>query len=129
MLGRLKAKGEEGQQRMRWLDSNTDSMDMNLSKPRSQQGFLLVAQLVKNLPAMQETWVQYLGWEDTLEKGMTTHCSILAQRIPWIEPDIHLEPDILECEVKWALGSITTNKASGGGGIPVDLTNPKRCCY
>ena len=35
--------------------------------------------------------------------------------------DIHLEPDILECEVKWALGSITTNKASGGDGIPVDL--------
>ena len=38
-----------------------------------------------------------------------------------------LEPDILECEVKWALGSITTNKASGGEGIPVELTsNPKR---
>ena len=43
------------------------------------------------------------------------------------EPDIqdgvitHLEPDILECEVKWALGSITTNKASGGDGIPVEL--------
>ena len=37
----------------------------------------------------------------------------------------HLEPDILECEVKWALGSITTNKASGGDGIPVEL-NPKR---
>ena len=34
---------------------------------------------------------------------------------------IHLEPDILECEVKWALGSITTNKASGGDGIPVEL--------
>ena len=33
----------------------------------------------------------------------------------------HLEPDILECEVKWALGSITTNKASGGGGIPVEV--------
>ena len=33
----------------------------------------------------------------------------------------HLEPDILECKVKWALGSITTNKANGGGGIPVDL--------
>ena len=33
----------------------------------------------------------------------------------------HLEPDILKCEVKWALGSITTNKASGGGGIPVEL--------
>ena len=35
--------------------------------------------------------------------------------------DTHLEPDILECEVKWALGSITTNKASGGDGIPVEL--------
>ena len=33
----------------------------------------------------------------------------------------HLEPDILDCEVKWALGDITTNKASGGGGIPVEL--------
>ena len=43
----------------------------------------LVAQLVKNLPAMQETWVQSLGWEDTLEKGMATHSSILAWRIPW----------------------------------------------
>ena len=39
----------------------------------------------------------------------------------------HLEPDILECEVKWALGSITTNKASGGDGIPVGaVSNPKR---
>ena len=35
-------------------------------------GFSLVAQMVKNLPAMQETWVQYLGWEDPLEKGMAT---------------------------------------------------------
>ena len=38
----------------------------------------------------------------------------------------HLEPDILECEVKWALGSITTNKASGGDRIPVNYSNPKR---
>ena len=37
------------------------------------------------------------------------------------DPDNHLEPDILECEVKWALGSITTNKANGGDGIPVEL--------
>ena len=43
----------------------------------------LVPQLVKNLSAMQETWVQCLGWEDTLEKGMTTPSSILAWRIPW----------------------------------------------
>ena len=44
----------------------------------------LVAQLVKNLLAMWETWVQPLGWEDPLEKGKATHSSILAWRIPWI---------------------------------------------
>ena len=43
----------------------------------------LVAQLVKNLPAMQETWVQYLGWENPLEKGKATYSSILAWRISW----------------------------------------------
>ena len=42
-----------------------------------------MAQLVKNLPALQETWVQSLGWEDPLEKGKATHSSILAWRIPW----------------------------------------------
>ena len=42
----------------------------------------------------------------------------------------HLELDILECEVKWALGSFTMNKGSGGNGIPIDYSNPKRwCCY
>ena len=41
--------------------------------------------VVKNLPAMQETWVQSLGWEDPLEQGMATHSSILAWRIPWTE--------------------------------------------
>ena len=45
----------------------------------------LVAQSIKNLPAMQETQVQSLGWEDPLEKGMATHSSILAWRIPWTE--------------------------------------------
>ena len=44
-----------------------------------------MAQTVKNLPAMQETWVQSLGREDALEKGMATHSSILAWRIPWTE--------------------------------------------
>ena len=43
------------------------------------------AQMVKNLPVMQETRVQSLGWEDSLEKGMATHSSILAWRIPWTE--------------------------------------------
>ena len=48
-------------------------------------GASLVAQMVKNLPAVQETWVQSLGWEDPLEKGMTTHSSILAWEISWPE--------------------------------------------
>ena len=43
----------------------------------------LVPQLVKNPRAIQETWVQSLGWEDPLEKGKATHSSILAWRIPW----------------------------------------------
>ena len=43
----------------------------------------LVAQMVKNLTAVQETWVRSLGWEDPLEKEMATHSSILAWRIPW----------------------------------------------
>ena len=45
----------------------------------------LVAQSVKNLPAMQETWVRSLGWEDALEKEMATHSSILAWEILWTE--------------------------------------------
>ena len=45
-------------------------------------GASLVAQLVKNLPAMRETWVRSLGWEDPLEKGMATDSSILVLRIP-----------------------------------------------
>ena len=43
----------------------------------------LVAKLVKNPPAMWETWVQSLGWEDPLEKGKASHSSIVAWRIPW----------------------------------------------
>ena len=46
-------------------------------------GASLVAQTVNNLPAMWETWVPSLGWEDPLEKGMATRSSILAWRIPW----------------------------------------------
>ena len=103
---------------MRWLESITDSMDMNLSKlwgfPDSSVGkestcnagdpgaipgsgrstgagvgyplqyswASLVSQLVKNPPAMQETWVQSLGREDILEKEMATHSSTLAWKVP-----------------------------------------------
>ena len=49
------------------------------------QGTSLVAQMVKNLPAMQETWVQALGGEDPLEKEMAIHSSLLAWEIPWTE--------------------------------------------
>ena len=45
-------------------------------------GAFLVAQLVKNLPTIRETWVPSLGWEDPLEEGMATHSNILAWRIP-----------------------------------------------
>ena len=48
-------------------------------------GASFIAQLVKNLPAVQETQVRSLGWEDPLEKEMATHSSILAWRIPWTE--------------------------------------------
>ena len=58
--------------------------------PREGIGYLLrytwaslVAQLVKNLPAMWKIWVRSLGWEDSLEKGKATHSGILAWRIPW----------------------------------------------
>ena len=43
----------------------------------------LIAQLVKNLPAMQETWIWFLDWEDPMEKGKATHSKILTWRIPW----------------------------------------------
>ena len=45
----------------------------------------LIAQLIKNLRAVLETWIRSLGWEDPLEKEMTTHSSILAWKIPWTE--------------------------------------------
>ena len=49
------------------------------------KGDSLVAQTVRSLPAMQETWVQPLGWEDSVEEGMATYPSILAWRLPWTE--------------------------------------------
>ena len=50
-----------------------------------------MAQMVKNMPEMRETWVHSLSWEDPLEKGMESHFSILAWRIPWTE-----EPEQLQ---------------------------------
>ena len=51
-----------------------------------------MAQRVKHLPAMWETWVQSLGWEDSLEKELATHSTILAWKIPWMEEPGRLRP-------------------------------------
>ena len=62
-----------------------------LARDNDVSGTSLVASLVKNLPAIQEAWVQSLGWEAPLEKGMATHSSTLAWRIPWTEEPGGLE--------------------------------------
>ena len=54
------------------------SLFQKIAIPKGNKSISLIAQLVKNPPAMQETWVQSLGWEDPLEKGKATHSSILA---------------------------------------------------
>ena len=64
---------------------------LNMHQLVIKLGLSLVAQTVKNLPAMQKTWLWSLGGEDPLEKGMATYCSIPAWRIPWTE-----EPDGLQ---------------------------------
>ena len=63
-----------------WVERSTGE---GIGYPLQYSWPSLVAQLVKNLPVMQETWVQSLGWEDPLEKGKATHSRILAWRIPW----------------------------------------------
>ena len=67
----------------RWIPGLGRSPGEGLGYPRQYSWAPLVAQLVKNLPTMQEAWVRSLGWEDALEKGKATHSSILAWRIPW----------------------------------------------
>ena len=58
--------------------------------------------MVKRLPAMQETWVRFLGWEDPLEKEMAIHSSTLAWKIPWME-----EPDRLLAKSRTRLSDFT----------------------
>ena len=60
-------------------------MTLNLVNVFCYLGASLVAQRLKHLPAMRETWVRSLGWEDPLEKEMATHSSILAWGIPWTQ--------------------------------------------
>ena len=65
--------------------SQTRLGDQVQHSTRTMRGASLVAQMLKNLPAMQETQVLSLGREDPLEKGISTHSSVLAWKIPWIE--------------------------------------------
>ena len=72
----------------------------------------LVAQMVKNPPTMQETWVQSLGQEDPLEKGMAIHSSILAWRIPWTEELlIILRPKNYQVQTQHPMGTLKYNKS------------------
>ena len=66
-----------------WIPGSGISAGEGIGYPLQYSWASLVAQLVKNPPAMQEMWVQSLGWEDPLEKEKATHSSILAWRIPW----------------------------------------------
>ena len=68
------------------MSNNIEHKDSRVCKIQFLYSFhFLVAQSVRNLPAMQETWVRSLGWEHPLEKRMATHSSVLAWRIPWTE--------------------------------------------
>ena len=67
-------------------------MALNIDDINKLTGASLVAQMVKNLPAKWETWVQSLGWEDPLKKGMAIHSRILAWRIPWTVKPGGLQP-------------------------------------
>ena len=68
-----------------WIPGLGRSAGEGIGYPLQCSWASLVVQLVKNLPAMREAWVRYLGWEDPLEEGMATHSSILAWRIPGTE--------------------------------------------
>ena len=74
------------------LDYGDGYKTIDLPKPSNFNGLPLVAQTVKNLIAMWETWVWSLVWKDPLEKEMATHSSILAWRIPWTEEPGGLQP-------------------------------------
>ena len=78
----------------------------------ANKGMNVVCQDLTEAEDIKKRWQEYT--EELYKKDLhnqDNHDSVIT----------HLEPDILECEVKWALGSITTNKASGGDGIPVEL--------
>ena len=112
-----------------------DWSDLAATAARSEWASL-VAQSVKNLPAMQETWIQFLGQEDPLEKEMATHSSILAWRVPWTEEPgrflVHMvagighnlvtktQPPPPRSEWKTVLGAEARKKAQGDRNMEWD---------
>ena len=85
----------------------------------------LVAQTVNNLPAMQETWVRSLGWEDPLEKGMATHSSILAWRIPSTEERGGLQMGSRRVRHNWATDTFTCRRFMRGHSWNLHLCKGK----
>ena len=83
--------------------TSSRKIQAQIEKSREDHWVSLVAQTVKNPPAIWETWVQFLGWEDPLVEGMATHSSILGWRIPWTE-----EPGRLQ-----TMGSQSQTRLSG----------------
>ena len=74
-----------------WIPGLGRSPGEGIGYPLQYSWASLVAQMVKNLPAMLETWARSLGWENPLEEGMATHSSILAWRTPWTEEPCGLQ--------------------------------------
>ena len=100
--------------------SSSQTHANNICEPTCE---IFVAQTVKNLPAVRETWVQSLHWEDPLEEGMATHSSILTWRIPWTEESGRLQSMVLQrVRHHWATDTFTftceiSPCGSGGGNF------------
>ena len=95
-LGRSPGEGNSYPLQYSGLENSTDCIAHVVAKRWTQLSDFhfhfeasLMAQTVKNLPTVQDTWVQSLGWEDPLEKAMATHFIILAWEIPWTEEPVH----------------------------------------
>ena len=131
MLGKTDGRRRRGQQRMKWLNGITTQRTWSLTK---------LQKIVKDreawhaaVHAVTKSWKWLRDWTTAMMENMWRFlkklkmqsvqfsCSVVSDSLRPHESQHDLEPDILECEVKWALESITTNKASGGDGIPVEL--------
>ena len=109
-----------------WERMKLEFFPKELITHRCRLDITLVAQTVKNLPAIQETWVWSLSWEDPLEEEMATHSNILAWRIPWTEETGGLR--CMKLQKSWTqLGWITTSITYSGPVKSLDwsrIVNP-----